>query len=82
MKTIWNLLLNQVTEELVFILQEVAEGCREDKAPEDMMKSFNLQEASDFYFLFLICQTPADSEGQGSLACCSPWGCKESDTTS
>ena len=24
--------------------------------------------------------TPGDSEGQGSLACCSPWGCKESDT--
>jgi len=23
---------------------------------------------------------PGDSEGQGSLACCSPWGCKESDT--
>ena len=22
-------------------------------------------------------QTPGDSEGQGSLACCSPWGCKE-----
>ena len=22
-----------------------------------------------------------DSEGQGSLVCCSPWGCKESDTT-
>ena len=22
-----------------------------------------------------------DSEGQGSLACCSPWDCKESDTT-
>ena len=22
-----------------------------------------------------------DSEGQESLACCSPWGCKESDTT-
>ena len=22
-------------------------------------------------------QTPEDSEGQGSLACCSPWGCKE-----
>ena len=20
-------------------------------------------------------------EGQGSLSCCSPWGCKESDTT-
>ena len=22
-----------------------------------------------------------EREGQGSLACCSPWGCKESDTT-
>ena len=26
-------------------------------------------------------QTLGDSEGQGSLACCSPWGCKESDTS-
>ena len=26
-------------------------------------------------------QTPGDSEGQRSLACCSPWGLKESDTT-
>ena len=26
-------------------------------------------------------QTPGDSEGQGSLVCCSPWGLKESDTT-
>ena len=26
-------------------------------------------------------QTPGDSEGQGSLVCCSPWGGKESDTT-
>ena len=26
-------------------------------------------------------QIPGDGEGQGSLACCSPWGCKESDTT-
>ena len=25
--------------------------------------------------------TSGDSEGQGSLACCSPWGGKESDTT-
>ena len=24
-------------------------------------------------------QSPGDSEGQGSLVCCSPWGCKESD---
>ena len=26
-------------------------------------------------------QIPGDSEGQGSLACCSPWGCNESDMT-
>ena len=26
-------------------------------------------------------QTPGDGEGQGSLACCSPWGLKESDIT-
>ena len=26
-------------------------------------------------------QAPGDGEGQGSLACCSPWGHKESDTT-
>ena len=24
---------------------------------------------------------PGDSEGQGRLACCSPWGCKELDMT-
>ena len=26
-------------------------------------------------------QAPGDSEQQGSLECCSPWGCKESETT-
>ena len=26
-------------------------------------------------------QTLGNNEGQGSLACCSPWGCKESNTT-
>ena len=26
-------------------------------------------------------QAPGDSEGQGSLSCCSPWGHKESDMT-
>ena len=24
---------------------------------------------------------PGDTEGQGSLACCSSWGCKDSDMT-
>jgi len=26
-------------------------------------------------------ETLGDGEGQGNLACCSPWGCKESDIT-
>jgi len=26
-------------------------------------------------------QTPGDGEGQGSLVCCSPWGCEESAMT-
>ena len=26
-------------------------------------------------------QTPGVGDGQGSLACCSPWGCKELDMT-
>ena len=26
-------------------------------------------------------QTPGDGEGQGGLACCSSWGCKELDMT-
>ena len=25
-------------------------------------------------------QAPGDGKGQGSLACCSPWGCQESST--
>ena len=26
-------------------------------------------------------QTLGDGKGQGSLVCCSPWGCRESDMT-
>ena len=28
-----------------------------------------------------LAQTPDDAEGQGGLACCHPWGHKESDMT-
>ena len=28
-----------------------------------------------------LSKLPGGSEGQGSLVCCSPWGCKELDTT-
>ena len=33
------------------------------------------------FVAFVILQTLGDSEGQGSLACCSPWGRKELDMT-
>ena len=26
-------------------------------------------------------QVPGAGDGEGSLVCCSPWGCKQSDTT-
>ena len=26
-------------------------------------------------------QAPGDGDGKGTLACCTPWGLKESDTT-
>ena len=45
----------------------------------------------EFWWLFFILPwfsrrlirriTPGDGDGQGSLVCCSPWGCKELDTT-
>ena len=35
-----------------------------------------------FFPFYLLCSNgaPGDGDGQGGLACCSPWGCKESDT--
>ena len=49
---------------------------KEKKATEDEMVEWHHQlKGCEFE------QIPEDSEGQGSLACYSPWGCKESDTT-
>ena len=46
-------------------------GMTEDK----MVGWYNLHNRQE------VEQTLGDSEGQGSLACCSPWGHKESDMT-
>ena len=52
------------------------EGKRRRGATEDEMVGWHHRlNAHEFE------QTPGNSEGQGSLACCSPWGCKESDVT-
>ena len=40
-----------------------------------------LDEITNSMDMSLSKQTLGDNEGQGSLACCSPWGPKESDTT-
>ena len=45
-------------------------------AEDEMVRQYHQLNGHEFE------QTPGDSEGQGSLACCSPWGHKESDTLS
>ena len=44
---------------------------------EDEMVRWHLNGLNGYEFEW----APGDSEGQGSLACCIPWGCKESDRT-
>ena len=51
-------------------------GQEEKRATEDEMVGWHHWLDGDEFE-----QTPRDSGGQGSLACCSPWGCKELDTT-
>ena len=49
---------------------------KEKRAAEDEMVGWHHQlNGHEFK------QAPGDGEGQGSLACCSPWGCKDSDKT-
>ena len=51
-------------------------GQEEKQAAEDeMIGWFHSLNAREFE------QTQGDSDGQGSLAWCSSWGCKELDTT-
>ena len=51
-------------------------GQEEKRTPEDEMAGWHHQlDAHEFEW------TPGVGDGQGSLSCCSPWGCKESDTT-
>ena len=51
-------------------------GAKQNWAAEDKMMRWHHQlDGSEFE------QAPGDGEGQGSLVCCSPWACKESDMT-
>ena len=50
------------------------EGRRRNRASEDEMAGWHYQSNEHE-----VGQTPRDGEGQGGLACCSPWGHTESD---
>ena len=52
------------------------EGRRRNRASEDETAGWHYQSNERE-----LGHTPGDGEGQGGLACCSPWGLKESDMT-
>ena len=58
--------------------RDVGKDCRQEEKgmTEDEMAGWHHQLNGHEF-----AQTLGDSEGQGSLVCCSPWGCKKSDTT-
>ena len=53
------------------------DGRRKEKraAEDEMVRWYHRLSGHKF------AQTPGDGEGQGNLACCSPWGCRELDMT-
>ena len=51
---------------------------RRRRGPQRMRWLDDITDAMDMNGLG---QTLGDGEGQGGLVCCSPWGCKELDTT-
>ena len=53
-----------------------SEGRKEKGTTEDEMAGWH-QRLNGHEFE----RTPGVGNGEGSLACCSPWGCKESDMT-
>ena len=70
-------LMQRVTSlEKTLILGKIERGQKEKGAIEDEMVGWH-HRLDGYEFE----QTLRDSEGQGSLACCSPWGCKESRKT-
>ena len=58
------------------LMLEKIEGKKRRGATEDeMVREHHWLSGHEFE------KIPGDSEGQGGMACCSAWGCKESDTT-
>ena len=62
---------SEVRYEAIYCIQEEEKGTTED----EMVGWHHQIDGHEFE------QAPGVGDGQGSLACCSPWGRKESDTT-
>ena len=59
----------------MFLMMGKIEGRR--RRGQQRMRCLNsITDSMDYEFE----QAPGDGKGQGSLACCSPWGCQESST--
>ena len=50
-------------------------GCQRMRSEDEMVGWHHQLDGHEFE------QAPGVGDGQGGLACCSPWGCKKSDTT-
>ena len=58
-----------------YLLSAKAALTKKRAAEDEMVRKHHLLNEHEFE------QTLGDSEGQGSRACYSPWGCKESEST-
>ena len=63
------------TLNIPFLILGKTEGRRKGVTEEEMVGKYQQLSGHEFE------QTPGDNEGQGSLACCSPWDHKKSDMT-
>ena len=61
--------------EKTLMLEKIEVGRRRGLTEDEMVGWHHRLDGHEFE------QASGDGEGQGSLACCSPWGRKESDTT-
>ena len=57
------------------LMQENIEGSEKGTTEDEMVRWNHQLNGHEFE------QTLVVGDGQGGLACCSPWGCKESDMT-
>ena len=61
--------------EKTLMLERLRAGGEGDTTEDEMVGCHHQLNGHEFE------QAPGVSDGQGSLACCSPWGLKESDMT-